>query len=133
MIIILTKNLIIAHGMYSKLLGSLRGKRMMEICDPYWVITSLSFHNIACKIEGVWFWKLRKFMDGLWVWWIQVLFWQLKIIYLSLFELPCQSCFPFSCSWKNHTFTITFTFTHEHRTCYPGLWSSHKKLNLPPK
>jgi hypothetical protein len=120
MILILAKEMIIACGMYSKLLGSLCGKRMMEICDPYWVITSLSFHNIACKIEGLWFWKLRKFVDGLWIWCIQVLFWQLEILFLSLFELQCQSCFPFSCSWKK---------SHFHKNIHIYTWT----LNLLPR
>ncbi len=49
------------------------------------------------------------------------------------FNFNIKVVFPFHVHEKNHTSIETFTFTHEDRTGYLWLWSSHKKIVLPPK
>jgi hypothetical protein len=44
----------------------------------------------------------------------------LKILFFFLFELQCQSCFPFSCSWKK---------SHFHENIHIYTWV----LNLLPQ
>lgn len=57
-----------------RLLGSLRGRRTAEVCDPDWVTASLSLQSIACEIGGgVWFREPRRFADRLWARYVRAL------------------------------------------------------------